>query len=134
VLDLLRVAIGAGLAPRRALKEVGRRHPGTLAAELTRAVARADLGEPLEKALDGLELRCPGIGAFIAILRRAERHGAPLAGALAAQAVQARARRAAQRSEAAAKAAPKIQLIVALLLVPAVLLLVAAALIPALAG
>jgi tight adherence protein C len=132
VLDLLRVAIGAGLAPRRALAEVGRRHPGTLAAELRRAVARADLGEPAEQVLDGLQRRCPGIAPFVAALRRAERHGAPLATALAAQAVQARAKRAALRSEAAAKAAPKIQLIVALLLVPAVLLLVAAALIPAL--
>ena len=37
VLDLLRVAIAAGLAPRRALQEVGRRHPGLLAQELKRA-------------------------------------------------------------------------------------------------
>ena len=38
----------------------------------------------------------------------------------------------ARRSEQAAKAAPKIQLVVALLLVPAVLLLLAAALVPSL--
>ena len=31
VLDLMRVAIAAGLAPRRALQEVGKRHPGMLA-------------------------------------------------------------------------------------------------------
>src|SRR6185436_16152127 len=52
VLDLLRVAIAAGLAPRRALAEVGRRHPGTLARELRRAAARNQLGEPADRTLD----------------------------------------------------------------------------------
>jgi tight adherence protein C len=136
VLDLLRVAVNAGLAPRRALAEVGRRHPGLLARELRRATERARLGEPIDTALGGLEARCPadGIAALVAALRRAERHGAPLAPTLAAQAAEARSRRAAHRTELAARAAPKIQLVVALLLVPAVLLLVAAALFPALAG
>ncbi len=134
VLDLLRVAIAAGLSPRRALAEVGRRHPGTLAAELHRAAARAAMGEPVDMTLDGLSARAPaqGIATFVAALRRAERHGAPLGATLAAQAAEARSRRASQRAEAAAKAAPKIQLVVALLLVPSVLLLVAAALLPAL--
>ncbi|WP_028061027.1 type II secretion system F family protein [Candidatus Solirubrobacter pratensis] len=136
VLDLLRVAVAAGLAPRRALAEVGRRHPGTLARELARAAARAQLGEPVHATLEQLGRRCPadGVAPLVAALHRAERHGAPLAQTLAAQAAEARSRRAARRSDQAAKAAPKIQLVVALLLVPAVLLLVAAALIPALAG
>jgi tight adherence protein C len=136
VLDLLRVAVQAGLSPRRALSEVGRRHPGVLAGELRRAAARAELGETADDTLSHLETRCPaaGIAPFVAALRRAERHGAPLGPTLAAQAEEARSRRAAHRAEQAAKAAPKIQLVVALLLVPAVLLLVAAALVPALAG
>jgi tight adherence protein C len=134
VLDLMRVAIAAGLAPRRALEEVGKRHPGVLAHELERAAGRAGMGEPVEDALTRLEARCPatGIPQFVAAIRRAERHGAPLGQALAAQAAEARSLRAAARSEHAAKAAPKIQLVVTLLLVPAVLLLIAAALIPAL--
>ena len=134
VLDLMRVAIAAGLAPRRALKEVGKRHPGTLAKELQRTADRTTMGESAERALTQLEARAPatGIPQFVAALKRAERHGAPLGGALAAQAAEARSLRAAHRSEQAAKAAPKIQLVVTLLLVPAVLLLVAAALIPAL--
>jgi tight adherence protein C len=136
VLDLLRVAIAAGLAPQRALAEVGRRHPGVLAGELRRAAARTALGTPAERALARLEARCPGAGvpALAAALRRAERHGAPLGPVLAAQAAQARARSAQRVAEAAARAAPQIQLAVALLLVPAVLLLVAAALLPALTG
>jgi tight adherence protein C len=134
VLDLLRVAIAAGLAPRRALREVGRRHPGTLARELARFAARTALGEPVEDALDHLQRRCPShtIPPFVAALRRAERHGTPLGPTLQAQAAEARSRRAARRMEQAAKAAPKIQLVVALLLVPAVLLLIAAALVPTL--
>jgi tight adherence protein C len=132
VLDLLRVAVAAGLAPRRALQEVGRRHPGLLAGELKRAASRADMGEPALAALAQLEARAPLTAPLVAALERAERHGAPLSTTLAALAIQARAKRAARRSELAAKAAPKIQLVVALLLVPAVLLLIAAALIPAL--
>jgi len=133
VLDLLRVAIAAGLAPRRALHEVGRRHPGLLAAELARLTARTNLGEPVDRALSHFETRCPShtIPPFVAALRRAERHGAPLQPTLKAQAAEARSQRAAKRAEQAAKAAPKIQLIVALLLVPAVLLLIAAAMAPA---
>ena len=136
MLDLLRVAIAAGLAPRRALAEVGRRHPGLLAAELKRAAARAAMGEPADATLDAASRRAApptGIAALVAALqtsraprrptrRRARRPGAPRRARAAA----------AHRSEQAAKAAPKIQLVVALLLVPAVLLLVAAALIPAL--
>ncbi len=61
-------------------------------------------------------------------LERTERHGAPLRPALAALATDARARRAQRLRERAARAAPKIQLVVALLLVPAVMLVVGAAL------
>jgi tight adherence protein C len=136
VLDLLRVAATAGLPVRRALTEVGRRHPGVLAAELARAAARLGLGAPDDEVLAALERRCPaeGIPALTAALTRARRLGAPLAGTLAAQAEEARARRAQRCAEAAARASPKIQLVVALLLVPSVLLLVAAALIPSFAG
>ncbi len=136
VLDLLRVAAAAGLPLRRALSEVGRRHPGVLAAELGRAAGRLELGEPDDAVLASLERRCaaPGVPALTAALTRARRLGAPLGGTLAAQAEQARARRAQRCAEAAARASPKIQLVVALLLVPSVLLLVAAALFPTLVG
>lgn len=135
VLELLRVALEAGLGVGRALAEVGRRHPGLLAAELGRMAARLELGMPHGQALESLERRCPveGIGTLAASLRRAERHGAPLGDSLATQAEEARGRRARAAAETAARAAPKIQLVVALLLVPSAMLLVAAAMIPALA-
>jgi tight adherence protein C len=64
----------------------------------------------------------------VGALRRSARHGSPLGPALGAIAADARAERARRVRDSAARAAPKVQLIVALLLVPAVLLLVAAAL------
>jgi tight adherence protein C len=133
VLDLLRVAVAAGLSTGRALAEVGRRHPGTLASEIHRAAHAVALGVPAAAALAGLERRCPaaGIAPLTAALRRAARHGAALGPALEAQAAEARSRSARAHAERAARAAPQVQLVVALVLVPSVLLLVAAALIPA---
>jgi tight adherence protein C len=134
VLDLLRVAVDAGLTPARALGEVGRRRHGPLAAELRAAAARIALGEPRARVLARLERRCPAVGVapLVAALARSERHGAPLGPALAALAADARARHAQRLRERAARAAPKIQLVVAVLLVPAVMLLVGAALASAL--
>jgi tight adherence protein C len=136
VLDLLRVALGAGLATSRALAEVGRRHPGVLATELRRAADTIALGSSADSALAGLERRCPtaGVPPLVAALRRTARLGSSPTDTLAAQAADARARAARRREEAAARAAPKIQLVIALALVPSVMLLVAAALLPALAG
>jgi tight adherence protein C len=134
VVDLLRVALQAGLSPSRALSEVGRRHGGLLAAELRRAAACGAVGVPGAQVLDHLRRRAPaeGVAALVTVLERADRLGTPPAEALGALARDAREARARSRAEAAAKAAPKIQLIVALLLVPSVMLLVAAALAPAL--
>jgi tight adherence protein C len=134
LLDLLRVSIEAGLPVGRALGEVGQRHPGQLAREWRAASQRMALGLPRDAALDRLARRCPvpAMATLVASLRRAERHGAPLSAALAAQARDARAERARRIREHAARAGPKIQLVVALLLVPSVLLLVAAALVASL--
>lgn len=136
VADLLRVALQAGLPVRRAVAEVGRRHPGLLGAELRHAAGLLALGALRRTALAALARRAPapGVVALVGALERAERVGAPPAEALAALATEARADAARARAEAAARAAPQVQLVVALLLVPSALLLVAAALVPALTG
>jgi tight adherence protein C len=134
LLDLLRVTVEAGLAPGAAFAAVGERASGVLAAEW-RAVGReAAFGVPLSESLRELERRLPlpEVRALVAALDRAARHGAPLADTLAAQARDSRLGRRREIEEEAARAAPKIQLVVALLLVPSVLLLVAAALASAL--
>lgn len=133
LLDLLRVAIDAGMAPSQALAAVGSRSDAQLAGEFARAAAQIHLGEPFETALQRLTHRIPApeLQAFASALRRAAVHGAPLSDTLAAQARDARQARRRRIEEEAAKAAPKIQLVVALLLVPSVLLLVAAAMLAA---
>jgi tight adherence protein C len=135
VLDLLRVAIAAGLPVGRALSEVGRRRGGLVASELQTVAERLALGVPRAEALAALQrsLPLPAIAQLIAAVARADRHGAPLAPALTALAREARADRARALHERAARAAPRIQLAVALLLVPAVLLIVAAGLVHGLA-
>jgi tight adherence protein C len=136
VLDLLRVAVEAGLPASRAPAEVARHHPGLLARELGRAAAEHALGVPREESLHALARRAPlpGVRAVVAAIRRGDRHGAPLGPALGALATQARSDRARAAREAAARAAPKVQLAVAALLVPGAMLLIASALLGALTG
>jgi tight adherence protein C len=136
LLDLLRVGVESGSSLAQALRDVGGRTQGPLAAEWRAVGRQANLGVPLELALDGMAERAPlpEVRALRAALGRARRHGAPLGETLAAQARDARFALARHAREEAARAGPKIQLVVALLLVPSVLLLVAAALVSALIG
>lgn len=136
MLDLLRVTVDAGASLPAALAEVGSRASGPLAVEW-RAVGReVVLGVALADALAAMAERLPQpeVRALCGALERARRHGAPLGRTLAGQARDARVALRRNVQEEAAKAAPKIQLVVALLLVPSVLLMVAAALAAALLG
>jgi tight adherence protein C len=132
ILELLRVAVGAGFGLKRALAEVGSRQHGVLADEFKRAASSLACGETFHTAITELHHRCPTplITTFIATITRSERHGTPLSEPLATIIQQARANRSRRAMEAAARAAPKIQLVVALLLVPSVMLLITATLLP----
>jgi tight adherence protein C len=134
LLDLLRVSVEAGSSLPKALRDVGARTRGPLAAEWRALGQEVALGVPLEAALHRTveRLPLPEVRSLVAALERARRHGAPLADTLASQARDARFALARHAREEAARAGPKIQLVVALLLVPSVLLLVAAALVAAL--
>jgi tight adherence protein C len=130
MLDLLRVTVEAGLPLTAALTAVGERSTGALGAEWRVVGREVALGVPLLASLRAVARRAPvpEVAALIAALERAIRHGAPPGETLVAQAREARAARGRRIREEAAKAGPKIQLVVALLLVPSVLLMVAAAL------
>ena len=130
-LDLLAVGSAAGRSPATSFAEIARAGSGPLAEELRIATAELDCGEPLADALAALRRRVPGaeIATLCASIERSRRLGSPLADQLRRQAASLRRDQRRAVEERAARAAPKIQLVVALLLVPSVLLMIAAALI-----
>lgn len=130
-LDLLAVSAGSGRGPAAGLEQLARAGEGPLAEELLITVAELSCGASLGAALKALRARVPGseMATLVAAIERSRRFGSPLADQLRRQAASLRrdARRAVE--EHAARAAPKIQLVVALVLVPSVLLMIAAGLI-----
>jgi tight adherence protein C len=130
-LDLLAVSAGSGRGPAAGLEQLARAGQGPLAEELRITAAELSCGSPLAEALQALRARVPGseLATLIASIERSRRFGSPLADQLRRQAAALRrdGRRAVE--ERAARAAPKIQLVVALVLVPSVLLMIAAGLI-----
>ena len=132
-LDLLRVTVDAGLSLPDALGAVGARTGGPLGVEWRLLAREVALGVPLPHALTSMteRLPMPEVASLAGALERASRHGSPLVETLAAQSRDARLGRRRRIAEEAARAGPKIQLVVALLLVPSVLLLIAAALVAA---
>lgn len=130
-LDLLAVSAGSGRGPAAGLVQLARTGEGPLIEELRLTAAELSCGVPLGTALRSLRARVPGseLATLVASIERSRRFGSPLADQLRRQA--GALRRDARRSveERAARAAPKIQLVVALVLVPSVLLMIAAALI-----
>lgn len=130
VLDLLAVTVYAGLPVGAALEAIAGRHGGMLGAELSTAQRAIAAGTTRREALAALRSRCPheGVAAMVAAIDRSDRHGASLRPALEAISSDARQQRARAIREHAAKAAPQIQLVIALGLVPATMLIVAGAL------
>jgi tight adherence protein C len=130
-LDLLAVSAGSGRGPAAGIEQLARAGEGPLAEELRLTVAELSCGVPLGAALASLRARVPGgeIATLVAAIERSRRFGSPPADQLRRQASALRrdSRRAVE--ERAARAAPKIQLLVALVLVPSVLLMIAAGLI-----
>ncbi len=130
-LDLLAVSVVSGRGPAAGLEQLARAGEGPLAEELRVLAAEVGCGTPLSAALTALRSRVPGseLATLVASIERSRRFGSPLADQLRRQATALRrdSRRAVE--ERAARAAPKIQLVVALVLVPSVLLMIAAGLI-----
>jgi tight adherence protein C len=130
-LDLLAVGAAGGRSPAAGFADLARAGEGPLAEELRIAVAELSWGRPMAAALTALRTRVPGaeIAALCAAIERSRRYGSPLAEQLRRQSSALRRDRRRDVEERAARAAPKIQLVVALVLVPSVLLMIAAALI-----
>jgi tight adherence protein C len=130
-LDLLAVGAASGRSPAAGFADLARAGDGPLAEELRFAVAELAWGRPLSEALTALRARVPGgeVATLCAAIERSRRYGSPLAEQLRRQSSALRRDQRRTVEERAARAAPKIQLVVALVLVPSVLLMIAAALI-----
>jgi len=130
-LDLMATGAASGRNAGALLGEAMRSANGPLREELARTVAAIECGDSQEEALRALRERSAGgnLGTLAAALERSRRHGSPLSRALHEQAGSLRIDHRRAIGERAARAAPKMQLVVALLLVPSVLLVVAAAII-----
>ena len=130
-LDRLAVSAASGRSARAGLADLAADGAGPLATELGIAVAELSAGRSQEQALGTLRDRVGGgqIAGIVAAIERSRRFGSPLADQLRRQASSLRVDQRRAVAERAARAAPKIQLVVALVLVPSVLLIIAAALI-----
>jgi tight adherence protein C len=129
--DLLAVAAASGRGPGEGLTEIARSGQGPLAEELRMTAAELSCGQPLSAALRALRARVPGgeVATLCAAIERSRRYGSPLAEQLRRHSGALRRDQRRAVEERAARAAPKIQLVVALVLVPSVLLMITAALI-----
>ncbi len=104
VVDLLVLAVGAGLTVHLAVRSVARRAPGPLGAELARACDDVSLGRRLADALDDLPARAgEATRPLVAALLASERYGAPLGPSLERLAHEVRADRRRKAEEAARK-------------------------------
>jgi tight adherence protein C len=130
-LDMLAVGAASGRDPVTGFGEIATESGGALAAELARTVAEIESGDPAGAAIERLRERAgaPEIGALAAALERSRIYGSPLADQLHALATSLRRDARRRIEEGAARAAPKVQLVVALILVPSVLLTIVAAII-----
>lgn len=131
LLDLLAVGLACGLPVGAALAALAEWGEGPLAQGAGRAAAELSSGAGIEQTLARLLRDHPvtELEAAVAILQRARRHGTPSAAALSALSATAREARARRAMDHAARAAPRVQLVAALLLVPAALCVLAAALV-----
>jgi tight adherence protein C len=130
-LDLLAVSTASGRSVAAGFEELARAGEGPLADELRVTVAEISCGRPLAEGLASLRSRVSGseLAALCASIERSRQFGTPLAEQLRRQSSSLRKNQRRAVEDRAARAAPKIQLVVALVLVPSVLLMIAAGLI-----
>ncbi|MGA7435277.1 MAG: type II secretion system F family protein [Solirubrobacterales bacterium] len=130
-LDLLSVSVATGRSLGAGFIELGQSGRGPLAKELATAGEDMAWGSGQAVALESLRLRIRGkeIASLCSALERSRKLGSPLADQLRRQSAGLRQDQRRAIEEEAARAAPKIQLVIALVLVPSVLLLIVAALV-----
>lgn len=124
VVDLLALALGAGLNVPLAVDAVGRRGTGPLAAEMALAAEAARRGQRLADALDDVSARCGDrVRPLMSLLASGERYGVPLGESLDRLAVDVRGARRRQAEEVARRLPVKMLFPLVVCILPAFALL-----------
>jgi tight adherence protein C len=128
-LDVLTVTVGAGLGFRTALGRVADAMGGPLGQEVRTALEQMGYGAARRLAFQGIRERndSESLGQFMTALLQAEELGAPLGATLAHIAEDMRSSFAQEARRQAAKAVPRVSVIVTTLVVPAVAILLLSA-------
>lgn len=124
-LDVLGVTVTAGLGFRQAVERVCEFHRGPLAQEMTTALREMSVGVSRRQAFLSLRdrTRSEAVGTFVTAMLQAEELGVPLSDALTDIAADVRQEYAQRVRQQAAKAAPKVSLVITTTIVPGALLL-----------
>lgn len=128
-LDLAANGVDTGKDPLAALEAASFEH-GALGRELRALAAARSCGSTRNEVLFEMRERLPTyeISNLAAMIERSSRFGSPVAERLREHAEELRRAQMREIAERAARSSPRIQLVVALLLVPSVLLMIAAGL------
>lgn len=136
LIDLVVICSEAGMSLDPSLRLAAERLPGTLSREVGYMLRELDLGTPRREAYTSLSQRLgvAELTGLVGALLQADELGAPIASVLSRQGELLRAARTQDIREHAARAAPKVQLVVAMVMVPAALLVVLGVLVIQLIG
>ncbi|MDQ4057934.1 MAG: type II secretion system F family protein [Actinomycetota bacterium] len=130
-LDILAVTVAAGVGFRSALGRVAEALEGPLSEEIMTALRQMELGMSRRQALEGIKGRntSESLNQFVTALLQAEELGVPLADALGHLAEDMRRSFYQTARRRAAKAAPRVSLIVSTVIVPGAIILIIASVI-----
>lgn len=136
LIDVVVLCADAGLALEPALRHAARRLAGPCVEEVRIMLGQLDLGTPRRDAYRELGARTgtTELTGLVSALLQAEELGTPINAALARQADLLRANRRQAVRDRSARAAPKVQLVVAMVMVPASLLLIVGVMVIQLVG
>ena len=125
-LDVLSVTVRSGMSFRPAVERVSSFHEGPLAEEMKNAIHSMRLGVTRREAFIAARdnSRSEKVAIFVSAFLQAEELGTPLADALVDISSEIRRERAQQVRRAAARAQPKIAMVVTTMILPATLILI----------
>jgi tight adherence protein C len=111
-LDLLQIAVEAGLSLEAAMTRVAAKHRSPLAEEFTRVLQETRLGRPRLEALEEMVVRCQveDLSSFVQAVIQSQQLGTPIATILRIQAAEIRQRRLVKAQLTGARASLKMLL------------------------